>query len=93
VETIETLTARGMRFVVVLPPTHPCMMEYAIKPYGIYGPMVDMVEQLKGTDALVLDYEITDPPNFRDDQYFDGFHLDSERGLPEWTKMLFAAIR
>lgn len=92
VADIEKYTAQGVRFVVVLPPTHPSMMEYAIKPYGIYQPMAEMVEELRQTDALVLDYEITDPPDFRDDQYFDGFHLDAERGLPEWTQMLFMAI-
>ena len=41
-----------------------------------------------------MDYEwggscITDD----DRQFYDGFHLDTRYGLPQWTETLFAALR
>ena len=91
-KTIEDAAARGVRFVVVLPPMHPCVLEYIVKPNGIYPPMLEMLELLHKSPALVLDYEITGRPDFTDDQFFDGLHLDAERGMEVWTRMLFTDI-
>ncbi|MFV0413892.1 MAG: hypothetical protein ACK5L3_11625 [Oscillospiraceae bacterium] len=91
-KAVNKYTARGIRFTVVLPPVHPTVAEYIIKANGIDGPMREMLGRLGETGALVLDYEIENPPVFADDQYFDGFHLDYERGLPAWAEMLFADI-
>ena len=41
----------------------------------------------------VLDYEWANRPDFDDDkQFFDGFHLDTRYGLPQWVDELFADI-
>ena len=41
----------------------------------------------------VLDYEWADRPDFDDDkQFFDGFHLDTRYGLPQWVDQLFTDI-
>lgn len=91
-EAIEDFTARGIQFVVVLPPTHYSVYDFLIEPEGITEPVAEFVEQCRQAGALVLDYEVTDRPNLQDDQFFDGFHLDSQRGLDEWTRMLFLDI-
>ena len=93
VAAIDTCTRRGIAFVVVLPPASAQVQRYVIDEYGIRPPMVAVVDGLQKTGALVLDYEIGPAANaLRDDQFYDGFHLDLKRGLPQWTKTLFADI-
>ena len=42
----------------------------------------------------LLDYEWTDRPAYDEDtQFYDGFHLDTRYGLPQWTETLFSALR
>lgn len=94
-EVINECTKKGVRFVVVLPPTHPAIFEYVVQDEGIEAPMLSLLQRLQTeTDAIVLDYEISalGRPAFAEDMYFDGFHLDAERGLPKWTSMLFTDI-
>ncbi|NLW79408.1 MAG: hypothetical protein GXY32_08375 [Ruminococcaceae bacterium] len=91
-EIINTCHARGIRFVVVMPPMHSAVLQHEVRPTGIEAQMLPMVEDLKQSPAEVLDYELTNRPAFTDDQFFDGLHLDYQRGLPQWTEMLFSAI-
>lgn len=93
VAAIDTCTQRGIAFVVVLPPASAQVQRYVIDQYGIRPPMLAVVDALQKTGALVLDYEIGPAANaLRDDQFYDGFHLDVKRGLPQWTETLFADI-
>ncbi len=92
--SITTCAQRGILFVVVLPPMHSAIMEYSVRANGIEETMLtDVIAPLRASPAVVLDYEFTDRPDFADDMFYDGFHLDAQRGLPEWTEMLFGAIR
>ncbi len=91
-DTIERCERQGIRFVVVLPPAHPAIAQQVLQPYGIEEEMLPLIAQLSASGATVLDYEITDRPNFSEEQYYDAFHLDYERGLPAWTEMLFEAV-
>ncbi|MGD9560307.1 MAG: hypothetical protein AB7V55_06860, partial [Oscillospiraceae bacterium] len=72
----------GIAFVVVLPPMHDAVLDYAVRPAGIEQAMLPLIAQLKASGAQVLDYEFTARPALADSQFFDGFHLDYRRGLP-----------
>lgn len=91
-ETIQTCEEKGIRFIVVFPPAHENVMKYVVRAYGVETPMLKCIAQLNEQPAVVLDYEFTNRPPLRDDQFFDGFHLDIERGLDEWTEILFNDI-
>ena len=39
--------------------------------------------------STVLNYEYTDDSPFTECNFYDGFHLDLETGLPLFTQMLF----
>lgn len=92
VETIDDCTAAGIRFTLVLPPLSAEVQTLVIDAWGIAEGMAPALEQLNATDALVLDYEFTLDAGLRGDQFFDGFHLDLERGLDAWAEQLFTAI-
>ena len=41
--------------------------------------------------GLPFDFEVEPEAGYAEEQYYDGFHLDVERGLPEFTRALFGA--
>lgn len=88
-EAIERCTEQGIRITVVLPPLHPAVREQQIVPLGIDVRMQPALDALHASSALFLDYEFENPPDFAEDQYFDGLHVDYKRGLPVFTRMLF----
>ncbi len=92
-QTIEACEQNGISFVVVLPPASDEVMLHIVESYGIYQPMQDVLQQLHATDALVLDYEFSNRELLQPNQFFDGFHLDTVYGLPQWTAELFSAIQ
>ena len=67
-------------------------------PYGIDEAMATeflprLAEWADEYGFSVLDYEWADRPDFDDDkQFFDGFHLDTRYGLPQWVDQLFTDI-
>lgn len=87
-ESIAACQARGIRFVVVLPPVHDAVMEYAIQANGIYEQMLPVLEALRASGAEVLDYEISGRPAYGEEMWFDGMHLDYSRGLPQFAERL-----
>lgn len=91
--TIDDCEKNGIEFVVVLPPAHPDTFLYVVNPYGIEAPMQEALVQLKQSPALVLDYEFDPLRPLPDDAFYDCFHLDTERGLPQWTATLFNDIK
>lgn len=92
-ETIDACAARGITFVVVLPPMHEDVRHWVVEPYGIDGaPLRGALAALNASPALVEDYEFAHPGALGDTDFYDGFHLDIERGLPKWTEMLFSDI-
>lgn len=92
-ETIDKCTEKGILFVVALLPVHDEVHNQLVVPYGIDVQMVPVLEQLHASPALFLDYEFENRPPLRDDQFFDGIHLDEKRGLPEFTEIMFGDIK
>lgn len=90
--TIDECTAAGIRVVIVLPPIHPALREYALQPYGIEQAMLPVIAALQASPAEVYDYEFTAVPVYTEDMYYDTLHLDYNRGLPVFTQELFAAL-
>lgn len=79
----------GIRLVFVLPPMADAMRELVCRPLGIDQAMQPVLARLAATGAEVRDYEWTNPPNLPEDLFFDGFHIDTQRGLPLYTRLLF----
>ncbi|MCI2047017.1 MAG: hypothetical protein LKJ90_04810 [Faecalibacterium sp.] len=101
VSALETLAARcqsrGVKLALVFPPMADNVRDEVCVPLGIDRQMADFLPMLEGWKATygvtLLDYEWTDRPDFDDDrQFYDGFHLDTVYGLPEWTQTLFASV-
>ena len=86
---IRQCQERGIDFTVVLPPASPEVMEQLVKPLHIEEGMQPALDALEATGAPVLNYEFGET-GLTDDQFFDGFHLDTQRGLEAWTRQLFA---
>lgn len=100
-DRLEELAARcaeeGVRLTIVLPPMADNVLTEVCDVYGITAGMQPVLQRLAGwQDAYgttVLDYEWSDRPAFDDDkQFFDGFHLDTSYGLPQWTRQLFGRL-
>lgn len=100
-DALEALAARcaaeGVTLTIVLPPMADNVLTEVCDVYGITAGMQPVLERLSGWQAAygtaVLDYEWADRPAFDDDkQFFDGFHLDTTYGLPQWTGQLFGAL-
>ncbi len=89
---------KGVALTVVLPPMADIVLTDACQPYGIDEAMAtEFLPRLAGWAGeygfAVLDYEWANRPDFDDDkQFFDGFHLDTRYGLPQWVDELFADI-
>lgn len=90
---IEGCAEKGIRFVVVFPPVHDSIMDLVVRRYVDEEAMAGALQRLHAGSALVLDYEFENRPPLADDQFYDGFHLEYDRGLPVWTEMLFTDIR
>ena len=89
---------KGVELTVVLPPMADIVLTDACMPYGIDEAMAteflpQLAEWAEEYGFSVLDYEWADRPDFDDDkQFFDGFHLDTRYGLPQWVDQLFTDI-
>ncbi len=88
VSLIERCEEEGIRFVVVLPPIHDAAYTHVVQQNGIESEMQAVLAQLSNTSAVVLDYEITNRPNYTESHWFDSLHLDYVHGLPLWTQQL-----
>lgn len=91
--------AQGIRLTVVLPPMADNVMDEICLPLGIADTMQSSVlptltAECAKLGVQVLDYEWQNRPSFDDDtQFFDGFHLDTRYGLPQWTQQLFDDLK
>lgn len=89
---VSLCAERNIRLTIVLPPMDDSVWDLIICPEGIEPPMLQALGRLREAGAHILDYEIENRPSFGDDMFFDGFHLDTERGLPVFTEMLFSSL-
>ena len=81
-----------MNFTVVFPPMDESVRVLVAQPNGIDDTMADVLARLADAGVRVLDYEWENDPGYPDTAYYDGFHLDTVHGLPEWTKTLFTEV-
>lgn len=91
-ELAEYCKEHAIRLVLVLPPMHESVRKLVCEPLGIDADMHTALKALIATGALVLDYEWTNAPQYTDEYFYDGFHLDTVHGLPDWTSTLFSDI-
>lgn len=91
-DTVQRFEEKGIRLILVLPPASDEVMEHIVDAFGIRQPMMDVFAQLNSAGATVLDYEFSNRELMTPDDFYDGFHLDEQRGLPRWTRLLFTAI-
>ncbi len=98
---LEELAARcaaeGVQLTIVFAPMADNVLTEVCEPLGIDDEMEALLPTLYDWQAsygiTLLDYEWTNRPDFDDDtQFYDGFHLDTQYGLPEWTVQLFTEI-
>ena len=82
----------GVNFTVVFPPMDESVRVLVAQPNGIDDTMADVLARLADAGVRVLDYEWENDPGYPDTAYYDGFHLDTVHGLPEWTKTLFTEV-
>ena len=79
---------KGITLYTVLPPMDDSIKDLVVDKMGIDKGLKDFID-LAGEHSVVLNYEYNDENPFGEDQFYDGFHLDGEKGLPVFTKMLF----
>ena len=82
----------GVNFTVVFPPMDESVRGLGAQPNGMDATMADVLARLADAGVRVLDYEWENDPGYPDTAYYDGFHLDTVHGLPEWTKTLFTEV-
>ncbi len=96
---LETLAARcqteGVTLTIVFAPMASNVLTEVCEPLGIDAEMEALLPTIFAWEdaygVTVLDYEWTSRPDFDDDtQFYDGFHLDTQYGLPVWTQLLFS---
>lgn len=101
VQRLEQLAARcqaqGVKLTIVLPPMADNVKAQVCDVYGITEGMEEFLPTLaawqQAYGVTVLDYEWANRPTFDDDrQFYDGFHLDTTYGLPQWTSQLFGQL-
>lgn len=82
----------GVAFTAVFPPMDESVRVLVAEPSGIDVTMADVLARLADAGVRVLDYEWENDPGYPDTAFYDGFHLDTVHGLPEWTKTLFTEV-
>lgn len=82
-------SARGIALTFVLPPVDGALRACLIEPLGLDAEMADIRAALLATGAAVRDFEVEPEAVFEEEQFYDGFHLDVVRGLPQFTRILF----
>lgn len=86
----ETCREKGIRLVFVFPPVDASITDLVIHPLGIEDDLARIKSTLAATGAELRDFEYEPEALFTDQQFYDGFHLDVVRGLPDYTRILFA---
>ena len=82
----------GVELTIVLPPMDESVRRLVCEPLGIDEAMRPALEALAASGARVLDYEWQNDPAYPDGMFFDGFHIDTVHGLPQWTRTLFEEV-
>lgn len=100
-DTAAECKAAGIDFYVVLPPMDASVRELVCEPLGITQPTLQALEFLRANGVQVLDYEwgtaapqdtFIPQSEYGDEYFFDGFHMDTKRGLTLFCDSLFTRV-
>ncbi len=89
----EFAEQNGINLIFVLPPMDESVRELVCEPLGIDDAMQEALSALANSGANVIDYEWANSPNYDDEYFYDGFHIDVLNGLPQYTAMLFEEVK
>lgn len=92
-EMADFCRENGVDLTIVLPPMDESVRVLVCEPNGIDTAMQPALAAIKASGAQVLDYEWQHAPSYPDTAYYDGFHLDTRHGLPDFTKTLFSEVK
>ena len=88
IELLKRCREKGITVYTVLPPMDRSIRELVVDKLGIGPDILKFIDSVKDY-SRVLNFEYVDDDPFTEYNFYDGFHLDMETGLPIFTKMLF----
>jgi len=92
IEMAKYCKDNGIRLITVMPPMEDSLKELVVEPLGIDKHILQFIEDVSPyTEVINFEYNEVNP--FTQEQFFDGFHLDTYSGLPIFTEMLFGNSR
>ena len=91
-ELVEFCRENNVELTLLVPPMDDSLYRYVCEPLGIDDAMRGALDTIRASGARILDYEWTEMPHWDDTAYFDGFHLDTRHGLPQFTQELFTRV-
>lgn len=94
-EMADFCRENGIELFIVLPPVNESVHALVCTPLGIDVAMQNalaLLENAQGGGVRLLDYEWANPLPLTEEQFFDGFHIDTVYGLPYFTEVLFSEV-
>lgn len=88
IKLLKLCRARGVTVYTVLPPIDKSVRELVVDKLNIGDDILTFINDVQDY-TTVLNYEYVDDDPFTEYNFYDGFHMDMETGLPIFTKMLF----
>lgn len=88
VEIAKYCRENGITLYTVLPPLDNSLKDLVVDKLGI-GEDINAFIAAVEPYGQVINYEYNEINPFDESQFYDGFHLDVARGLPQFTQMLF----
>lgn len=82
----------GVNFTVVFPPMDESVRVLVAQPNGHRRHDGGCSRAPCGRGRARARLRMGNDPGYPDTAYYDGFHLDTVHGLPEWTKTLFTEV-
>lgn len=87
-ELADLCEQKGIKLYTVLPPLDNSLKDLVVDKLGIDKDIKAFISAVSPYSE-VLNYEYNDVNLFSEDQFYDGFHLDATKGLPQFTQILF----
>lgn len=88
IKLAKKCSERGIKLYTVLPPMDDSLKVLVVDKLGIDKNIKDFIAQVQDYTE-VINYEYNDNNIFTEEQFYDGFHLNTKKGLPQFTQMLF----
>ncbi len=88
IEILKEAREKGITVYTVLPPMDNSIKELVVEELSIEEDIYRFIDEVSPYSE-VLNYEYNEENIFLEDEFYDGFHLDTVRGLEKFTYMLF----